>query len=288
MSFAERLKELREEKELTQTELGKIFSLSKQTISSYENGGSTPGQETLKKIADFFNVSIDYLLGHTNVRILDIVDIFQSDDIKITASGKPLTQEQRLNLLRTLNNIPQTNVPIKIPILGTIRAGIPLLSEQNIIGHLDIPTDLSKKADFALVVRGDSMIGAGINEGDYAICKQREAAINGQIVVALVDGSETTLKYYIQENGKAVLRAANPEFRDIELKKGDSIQGYVVKILKDPPSINSYREFLYFKDGHLQEWNMVIEEAVASGIKPSIIKEFVKTQIEIAKKLLGK
>lgn len=63
MGFPERLRELREKKELTQTELGKIFNLSKQTISSYEKGGSRPSQETLIKMAEFFDVPIGYLLG---------------------------------------------------------------------------------------------------------------------------------------------------------------------------------------------------------------------------------
>lgn len=60
-------------------------------------------------------------------------------------------------------------------------------------------------------------------DGDYAICKQRETASNGQVVVALVNGSETTLKYYIQEKENTFLRAANPEFKDIVLKLGDKV-----------------------------------------------------------------
>jgi transcriptional regulator with XRE-family HTH domain len=63
MGFSERLRELREKKKLTQTQLGKLFNLSKQTISSYEKGGSKPSQDTLIKIAEFFEVSLYYLLG---------------------------------------------------------------------------------------------------------------------------------------------------------------------------------------------------------------------------------
>lgn len=63
MLFGKRLRELRESRGLSQTELAKIFKLSKQTISSYENDGSAPGPETMAGLADYFDVSLDYLLG---------------------------------------------------------------------------------------------------------------------------------------------------------------------------------------------------------------------------------
>lgn len=66
MDFARRLRELREKKGLTQAELGRLFNLSKQAISSYETGGSAPGPETLQRLADFFGVSLDWLLGRTD------------------------------------------------------------------------------------------------------------------------------------------------------------------------------------------------------------------------------
>lgn len=141
------------------------------------------------------------------------------------------------------------------------------------------------RVNFALVVRGDSMIGAGINDGDYAICKQRETALNGQVVVALVNGSETTLKYYIQENEMALLRAAKPEFKDIVLKPGDKVQVHAVKIFKDPPPVNMYRGYIYFKEGHLQEWNGVTEKALSCEVKPSLFQEFIDMQVELPKRL---
>lgn len=68
MRFPDRLKELRNEASISQTELGKMFNLSKQTISSYEKGGSFPSPETLQKLADYFKVSLDYLLGRNDKR----------------------------------------------------------------------------------------------------------------------------------------------------------------------------------------------------------------------------
>jgi len=119
-----------------------------------------------------------------------------------------------------------------IPILDAIHAGIPLLAEQNIIGELDISADLEGHCDFAQYVHGDSMIGAGISEHDIIICIADQTPHNGDIVIALVNGDQTNPKYYINENAQPVLRAANPDYEDIELKAGDNIQGRVVKVLK--------------------------------------------------------
>lgn len=71
-SFALRLKELREEKELTQAELGEKLGISRNTIASWESNRRTPELETAKQLADFFNVSVDYLLGRTNIRKFDL------------------------------------------------------------------------------------------------------------------------------------------------------------------------------------------------------------------------
>lgn len=72
MDFPARFRELRIKKGLSQTELGKLFNLSKQTISSYENGRSSPDPDQLDQFATFFDVSVDYLLGRTNIRKFDL------------------------------------------------------------------------------------------------------------------------------------------------------------------------------------------------------------------------
>lgn len=86
MKFGDRLKELRKSKELTQAELAKLFSLGESTISFYESNKRTPDYELLKQIADYFNVSIDYLLGRSNVRNPEenkvITKAFHSIDIE--------------------------------------------------------------------------------------------------------------------------------------------------------------------------------------------------------------
>ncbi|ATD55429.1 helix-turn-helix domain-containing protein [Clostridium chauvoei] len=79
ITLADRLKELRKSNNLTQTELGKILGVGKTTISMYENGNSTPNDEIKLKISEYFNVSIDYLLGKTNIR--NYVEITAEDKI---------------------------------------------------------------------------------------------------------------------------------------------------------------------------------------------------------------
>lgn len=225
--------------------------------------------------------------GRRYSMVIELADILENDNIQVTVSGEPLDTTRRLNLLNAIDK-PITKSDYNVPLIGTIKAGIPLLSEHNIIGEIDIPADLEGKIDFALTVSGDSMIGAGINDGDIVICKQKEIASHGQIVVALVNDSETTLKYFIQENGRSVLKAANPEYPDFELKPGDKIQGYVVRIQKEPPPINVYKEYIYCKEGHLAEWNQVIEKALSYGVDPEQVDGVIEMQWNMLQKLQSK
>ncbi|MGI6492643.1 MAG: helix-turn-helix domain-containing protein [Pelotomaculum sp.] len=258
-------------------------------ISRIEKG-YMPSQEAVIKLARALNLPDKELLNLAGYAPkIDLLNVLEDKYAEITAAGQALTQQQRMSIIHAIEKADHPDTPGDcVPHIGNIRAGIPLLSEQNIIGYIDIPENLASKADFALSVRGDSMIGAGISDNDVVVCKEGNDALTGQIVVALVNGDETTLKYYIQDNGRVVLRAANPEFKDIELKPGDIIQGHVIKILKDPPPVSLYREFIYCKEAHQQEWNKVIESAVAYGITPSAVQELVLMQVELAKKLAGK
>jgi repressor LexA len=84
---------------------------------------------------------------------------------------------------------------------------------QNEIGRVAAPTDLVANADhYALEVKGDSMINAGILDGDIVILKKGETAANGDIVVALIDGEEATLKRLRRRGGSIALEAANPNY----------------------------------------------------------------------------
>ena len=101
----------------------------------------------------------------------------------------------------------------KIPVLGKIAAGTPIEAIQNEVSRITIPEELSKNGQhFGLKVSGDSMIEAGINDGDTVIVKKTNTANNGQIVVALIDDQEAMLKR-IRTKGKVVaLESANKEY----------------------------------------------------------------------------
>ncbi len=112
---------------------------------------------------------------------------------------------------------PKDGAPvIQIPLLGEIAAGKPIFADENFERTIAIPSDLiaNRVPHFALKVRGDSMIGAGILSGDIAIIEQTEIAKNGDIVVALLEEDVTLKRFYI-ENNRYRLQAENPRYAPI-------------------------------------------------------------------------
>ena len=119
-----------------------------------------------------------------------------------------------------------------VPILGKVPAGKPLLSEENIEGILSIPDDMGSGKLFALQVKGDSMIGAGIFDGDKVIVKQQGTAENGEIVCAMING-EATLKRFFKKDGVITLKAENDKYAPITVSEGEfRIAGRVVGLLR--------------------------------------------------------
>ena len=110
------------------------------------------------------------------------------------------------------NDVSNNNI-VEIPVLGKIAAGTPIEAIQNQVSKVLLPEELSKNGEhFGLKVSGDSMIEAGINDGDTIIVKKTDTANNGQIVVALIDDQEAMLKR-IRKKGKIVaLESANKRF----------------------------------------------------------------------------
>jgi repressor LexA len=100
-----------------------------------------------------------------------------------------------------------------IPIMGRIAAGVPIAAIQQEVDRVVAPADhLGPGAHFALTVQGDSMIEAGILDGDVVILRRTDTADNGDIVVALIDGEEATLKRLRRKGGSVALEAANPAY----------------------------------------------------------------------------
>lgn len=289
MLLGENLRKAREEKGLTQAEVAKLLDISASTIGMYEQGRRDPDTDTLKKLAELYEVSTDYLLGRTDIPNA-------TSDLK-----KNKIPEEFIKLLKDQNgSLPYSAVTrvLKIfsptdksktkilPVLGTIRTGIPILADEHVEDILEVPDYI--KGDYILRVQGDSMVGAGILEGDLVICKESQVAQSGQIVVALHDLatgiSEATLKYFF-DNGKGpLLRAANPSYLDIDMRKGYRIVGVMVGLIRmDAPSYQAYREFLSVRDH--EEWARTIETALGKGLTPEDIIYLIDMQTRISEKM---
>lgn len=246
--FAQRLRQLRTDKDLTQSDFGALFNLSKQTISGYEKGDNTPPIDTLQRFASFFNVSTDYLLGRSR--------------------GKAISEEYK-----------------SIPLLGKIRAGVPLLGQINWDSQITPPEGI--EAEFAAEVAGDSMIYAGIHPGDIAFFVQTSTPSHGQIVATRVTDyeSEVNLKFFINKNGQPLLRSANPEYEDIIVTPHHAVVGVLVGLVRDgAPALPDYERLLTLKEDHESRWVKAIEEVTAAGLKP----EQVVQLIGIMKSFVGK
>lgn len=171
-------------------------------ISDYQAENSYP--PTVREIGDHFGVSIRAVQDH------------------ITALQKKgfITQTQKksrsIKVLVDERQKDQGMYMEKVPLIGTIAAGKPLLCEENYEGYVTLTEPFIRpgKNYFALHVRGQSMINAGILEGDLAIIEQTSTATDGQIVVAVIDDA-ITLKRYFKEPSRIRLQPENPAFHPI-------------------------------------------------------------------------
>ncbi|PKN70395.1 MAG: repressor LexA [Deltaproteobacteria bacterium HGW-Deltaproteobacteria-12] len=119
-----------------------------------------------------------------------------------------------------------------IPLLGSIAAGVPIWAEQNFEEHLPLPPALFGGGQlFALHVRGDSMTGAGIKNGDIAIIQRRDCVDNGEIAAVLVE-QEATLKRVYLSSKSIVLKSENHDFKDIKYDKGKIDHVYILGLYR--------------------------------------------------------
>jgi repressor LexA len=121
-----------------------------------------------------------------------------------------------------------------VPLLGDVAAGTGVLAAENIEDHMSLPEELTGDGElFMLRVRGDSMIEVGIFDGDYVVVRSQPSADNGDIVVAGIPGEEATVKTFLRQRGKIVLRPANPSLEDFVFDPADiQIYGRVVTVLR--------------------------------------------------------
>lgn len=202
----DKFKEERLKKGLNQVEFAKIFNVTKQTVSNWESGKRKPDNDTIVKIANFFDVTTDYLLGNDSKKNTDDTDLFNlKGDV------------------RFLKKVKDSDM-VKIPVLGAIRAGMPLYADENIIDYEYVHQEelVMGEETFFLEVKGDSMINARILDGDRVrIRKQSFLENNGDIMAVRVNGDEATLKrVYRQQNG-LVLQSENPKYAPMFFSKED-------------------------------------------------------------------
>lgn len=141
-----------------------------------------------------------------------------------------LIEKQGANLNRAVK-LPGDNA-IKVPLVGTVTAGQPITAIEDITGFISFTSDRTYSGKlFALKVRGESMINAAILDGDTVIIEQTPYAENGQIVAALVDGEEATIKRFFKEDGHYRLQPENDNMEPIILREV-SILGRVIAVYR--------------------------------------------------------
>ncbi len=124
---------------------------------------------------------------------------------------------------------------LELPVMGRIAAGTPIEAISEVSHHVSVPGSMlsGQGQHYALEVRGDSMIEAGINDGDIVVIREQSTAENGDIVVALVDGQEATLKRFRRMRGMIALEAANPAYETRILRDDQvEVQGRLVGLIR--------------------------------------------------------
>ena len=191
MEYA-KFEELLRAKEVTVYQVSKATGIAASTFTDWKNGRSMPKADKLARIAAFFGVGLDELLG--------------------TESGN-----------RTLETSYQTARARKmVPVIGVIRAGSPIVTDETLIGHEFADVDDAEDY-FYLEVCGDSMKNCGIVSGTYVLFRKQQYAENGDIVACLVDGESATVKRfsYEKKTRRIILSPENDDYSPIILTPED-------------------------------------------------------------------
>ena len=140
------------------------------------------------------------------------------------------TKSRTIEIIDDNFNLTRREV-VNVPLIGQVAAGQPLLAVENITGYFPIPAEFIPKEEvFMLNVKGESMVNAGIYDGDQIIVKQQSTASNGEIVVALIDDSATVKRFY-KEDGHIRLQPEN-DFMDPIIVDDCSIVGKVIGLIR--------------------------------------------------------
>lgn len=239
MNIGQNIKRRRKELDMTLEDVAKQIGVSRQTLSRYETGviGNIPSDK-IEALAKALKTTPAFLMGWEDAEsnlvraglglediaeemniplelaqtIVTSTDLYNEEILKkVIRAAKLLAKEQlsKMISLRPLpSNVALLNQMQKIPLVGQIACGTPILAEQNIDDYIDLPGHI--RADFALTCKGESMIGAGIRTGDIVYIRKQEEVENGQIAAVMVGGDEATLKRVYTKPGVVQLVAENP------------------------------------------------------------------------------
>ena len=171
-------------------------------ISEFTEENSYP--PTIRDISDHISITLRAVQDHISA---------------LQKKGYLSQSQKRARSIKVLSDIRDKEPELfvgKVPVLGTVAAGKPLLSEENLDGYVNLTEPFVRpgKSYFALRVRGQSMVNAGILDGDLAIVEQASTAVDGQIIVAVIDDA-ITLKRYYKEAERVRLQPENPDFQAI-------------------------------------------------------------------------
>lgn len=204
--FASRLSQALEARGMKAADLSKKTKVAEGTISCYINGRYEAKQNRVQVFAEALNVNPAWLMGY---------------DVPMDAE-RPSQPTQKATIPPGFIPMPKM---VKVPLVGSIACGTPILAEQNIDGHVDAPEDI--RCDFALRCKGDSMIGAGIHDGDAVYIHIQPEVENGEIAAVRI-GEEATLKrvYYDgttltlmpYNNAYAPMVYTGPQLEDVHIE----------------------------------------------------------------------
>ena len=166
---------------------------------------------------------------HVHLKALEEKGLIKRDPLK----SRSITVTHPHDEASVIENViaPSFGRAVEVPLVGNVAAGSPILAEENITDTMTLPTDIVGDApSFMLSVRGDSMIEAGINDGDYVVVKEQPVANNGDIVVALIDDGATVKRFY-REKDHIRLQPENSSMDPI-ITRDCSIAGKVVAVFR--------------------------------------------------------
>lgn len=187
-----RISELRKEKGVTMSRAALELGIPYTTYIGYEKNMREPNSEMLITLANYFDVSVDYLIGRSNEKSLSL-DFDNSD---LSQYGITPVKTQR------------------IPLLGDIACGEPIFTDEERESYVEVGTEI--KADFCLRAKGNSMINARIYDGDVVFIRQQPMVDNGDIAAVIIDNSATLKRvYYYPEKGKLILNPENPVYEPL-------------------------------------------------------------------------